>query len=67
MYLYMLTITETKDSPGGPVVRSPPSSAGDLALIPGRGTKVPHAVGQLSLQAATTGSKHPDKDPVQPK
>ena len=42
-------------------------NAGNTGLIPGRGTKVPHAVGQLSLQAATTGSKHPDEDPVQPK
>ena len=57
MYLYMLTITETKDSPGGPVVRSPPSSAGDLALIPGRGTKVPHAVGQLRPHVTTAGLK----------
>jgi len=44
MYLYMLTITETKDFAGGPVVSSPPSNAGDLGLIPGPGTKVPHAV-----------------------
>ena len=41
------------DSPGGPVVKNPPSNAGDSGLIPGQGTKIPHAVGQLSLSTAT--------------
>ena len=31
------------DFPGGPVVKNPPSSTGDVGLIPGRGTKIPHA------------------------
>ena len=35
--------------PGGPVVRNPPSNAGDAGLILGWGTKIPHASGQLSL------------------
>ena len=39
-----------RDFAGGPVVKNPPSSAGDLGLIPGRGTKIPHAAGQLSLR-----------------
>ena len=33
---------------GGPMVKNPPSYAGDPASIPGQGTKTPHAVGQLS-------------------
>ena len=34
------------DFPGGSVVKNPPSNAGS---IPGWGTKIPHATGQLSL------------------
>ena len=37
-----------RDFPGGPVVKNPPSSAGDAGSIPGQGTKIPHAAGQLS-------------------
>ena len=37
--------------PGGPVDKSPPSNAGDTGLIPGWGTKIPHAMGQLSPRA----------------
>ena len=37
------------DFPGGPVVKNMPSNAGDTGSIPGQGTKIPHAVGQLSL------------------
>ena len=42
------------DFPGGPVVKNPPSNAGDAGLIPGQGTKIPHSAGQLSPCAATT-------------
>ena len=42
------------DFPGGPVVKNLPSNAEDVGSIPGRGTKIPHAVGQLSLHATTT-------------
>ena len=31
------------DSPGGPVVKNPPSSAGGEGLIPDQGTKIPDA------------------------
>ena len=31
----------------GPVVKNLPCNAGDVGLIPGQGTKIPHAVGQL--------------------
>ena len=41
---------------GGPGVKNPPYNAGDVGVIPGRGTKIPHAIGQLSLSAATTES-----------
>ena len=34
---------------GGPVVENPPCNSGDTGLIPGWGTKVPHAVEQLGL------------------
>ena len=36
------------DSPGGPGVKNLPSNAGDTGSIPGRGTKITHALGQLS-------------------
>ena len=39
------------DFPGGPVVENLPSNAGDLGPIPGWGTKIPHALGQLRLGA----------------
>ena len=42
------------DFPGGPMVKNLPSNAGDVGSIPGWGTKIPHAVGQLSLCATTT-------------
>ena len=42
------------DVPGGPVVKNPFCHAGDAGSIPGRGTKIPRAAGQLSPQAATT-------------
>ena len=34
------------DLPGVPVVKNPPSNAGDWGLIPSEGTKVLHAVGR---------------------
>ena len=30
------------------MVKNPPSNAGNVGLIPGRGNKIPHAAGQLS-------------------
>ena len=35
------------DFSGGPVVKNPPPGAGDVGSIPGQGTKIPHATGQL--------------------
>ena len=42
------------DFPGGPVVKNPPSNAGDAGSIPGQGPKIPHAAGQLSPHTTTT-------------
>ena len=36
------------DFPGGPAVKTPPSNADNTGLIPGQGTKISHATGQLS-------------------
>ena len=36
------------------MVKNLPSNAGDAGLIPGQETKIPHAMGQLSLHTATT-------------
>ena len=38
---------------GGPEVKNTPSNAGYLDSIPGQGTKIPHATGQLSPSAST--------------
>ena len=40
--------------PGGPVVKNPPSSAGDTGSNPGRGSRIPHATGQLCPWTTTT-------------
>ena len=42
------------DFPGGPAVKNSLSNAKDVGSIPGRGTKIPHALGQLSLGATTS-------------
>ena len=36
------------------MVKNPPSNAGDVSLIPGEGTKILHALGQISVCVATT-------------
>ena len=35
------------------MVKNPPSNAGDAGSIPGWGTRIPHATGQLRLRATT--------------
>ena len=47
-------IKKHRDFPGGPVVKNPPSNAGDASSIPDRETKIPHAAGQLSPHTTTT-------------
>ena len=34
-----------RDFPGGPLVKTSPSSAQGAGLIPGQGAKIPHALG----------------------
>ena len=43
-----------RDFPGGPVVKNLSCNAGDTGPILGRGTKIPHASGQLSPRTTTT-------------
>ena len=43
-----------RDCPGDPVDKNLPCNAGDVSSIPGQGTKIPHAMEQLSLLATTT-------------
>ena len=42
--------------PGGLVVKNPPSNAGDMGSIPGQGTRIPHAAGQVSPRTSTRES-----------
>ena len=46
------------DFPGGPVAKNLSCNAGDDGWIPCRGTKIPHAAGQLSPHTATTEPTH---------
>ena len=39
------------DFPGGPVVKNPPANVRDEGSIPGQGTKIPHAMGHITLCA----------------
>ena len=56
-----------RDFPDGPVVKNPPSNARDLGSVPGWGTKIPHAAGQLSPRITTTEPTRRNEDPTQPK
>ena len=49
---------QQRDFTGGSVVKNPPGNAGDLGSIPGWGTKIPHALKQLSPCATARGSVH---------
>ena len=55
----MRIIIVLRNFPGGPVVKNLPSNAEDAGLIPGQGTKIPHATGQLSPHVATRESAQP--------
>ena len=46
--------TQHSDFPRCPLVKNPPSNAGDVGSIPGQGTKILHATGQLSPHVTTT-------------
>ena len=45
----LVKIIETRDFPGGPVVKNLPCSAEDLSSIPGQGTKIPDHSGTKVL------------------
>ena len=49
----LLTVAQ-RDFPRGPVVKIPLGNRGDMGSVPGLGTKIPHAVGQLTLLTAIT-------------
>ena len=42
---FLSTMNHFRDFPGGPVVNNPACNLGDVGLIPGWGTKIPHACG----------------------
>ena len=48
MFITALFIIAKRDFPGGTLVKNLLSNAGDMGSIAGWGTKIPHAVGQLS-------------------
>ena len=48
------------------MVKNPPYNAGDVGLIPGRGTKIPHAAGQLSPCATTRAHVLQTTEPTRP-
>ena len=50
------------DFSGGPVVKNLPSNARGEGLIPGWGTKISHATGQLESLSATTKIQHSQKN-----
>ena len=66
MHLFCVTfkIRAMRDFPGGPVVKNTPSNAGDVGSIPGWGTKIPHAAGQLSPRTAMKDPTCCNEDPV---
>ena len=47
-------IMRGRDFTGGPMVKNLPCNAADMGLIPGQGSKIPHAVERLSLCTPTT-------------
>ena len=46
----------SRDFLGGPVVRNLPCNVGDMGLISGQESKIPHAMEQISLRVTTRGS-----------
>ena len=50
----LLVIIKSRNFPGGPVVKNPHSSAGDMGSIPELGTGNPYAAERLRPRAMTT-------------
>ena len=55
----LLVVQPLRDFPGGPVIKNLPLNAGRVASIPGWETKIPRAMGQLSLYTPTTKAHTP--------
>jgi len=55
-FFFQISKLNYRDIPGGPVVRTLPSNAGDMGSIPGQATKIPHAAADAakSLQSCLT-------------
>ena len=47
------------DFPGASGVKNPPCNSGDVDSIPGQGTNIPHAMGQLNPLATTREARTP--------
>ena len=54
--LYLKTLSASQDFPGGPVVKNPPSNAGDMGSIPGWGTQILQAA--KNILPSTTKTQH---------
>ena len=55
-----------EDFPGGPVVKNSPSNVGDMGSIPGQGTQIPHAMGQLSPTRHNDWAHTPQRESPRP-
>ena len=55
-----------RDLPGTPAVKNLPCNAEDVSSILGRGTKIPHAVGQLSPSTQLEKPEHTTKKKKNP-
>ena len=42
LFFFLISKLNYRDIPDGPVVRTLPSNAGDMGLMPGQGTKIPY-------------------------
>ena len=56
----------SRDFLGDPMVNNLPCDAGDVGLIPGQGTKIPHAMKQLSPFITTKETVCRNQDLTQP-
>ena len=63
----LLYIDLNRDFPGGPVAKNPPSNGGNVGSIPGQGTKIQHAVGQVSPKSQVEKPACHHEGPPQPK
>ena len=57
-FFLLVSWRKVRDFPGDPVVKNLPRNARDSDLIPGQGTKIPHAMELLNPRATTTEPTH---------